>query len=66
MRAFTRMREFVLSHKELSAKLEMLERRYDAQFKVVFNSIRQLINAKPKDVIEVRSKKRLLGFRREE
>src|SRR5512135_3657893 len=33
MRAFTRMREFVLSHKELSAKLETLERRYDAQFK---------------------------------
>lgn len=66
MRAFTRMREFVLSHKELSAKLETLERRYDAQFKVVFNSIRQLINAKPKDVIEVRSKKRPLGFRREE
>ena len=66
MRAFNRMREFMLSHEELSAKLQALERRYDAQFKVVFNSIRELINAKPKDVIEVPSRKRPLGFRKRE
>ena len=64
MRAFNRMREFVLSHKELAAKLESLERRYDAQFKVVFNSIRELINAKPK-TIEIPRKKKLIGFGRE-
>lgn len=64
MRAFNRLRQFMLSHKELAAKLESLERRYDAQFKVVFNSIRELINAKPK-TIEVPRKKKLIGFGRE-
>src|SRR5512147_3350783 len=58
VRAFVRMRELMNSHRELAQKIATLERRYDAQFKVVFNSIRELINAKPKDVIEVPSKKR--------
>jgi hypothetical protein len=43
MRAFVKLREYMLSHEELSKKIEGLERRYDAQFKVVFNSIRELI-----------------------
>jgi hypothetical protein len=66
MRTFVKLRELMNSHRELGQKIAALERRYDAQFKVVFNSIRQLIDAKPKDVIEVRSKKRPLGFRRGE
>ena len=65
MRAFNRLREFMLSHKELSAKLESLERRYDAEFKVVFNSIRELIRAKPKDLPSAPSKKKLIGFGRD-
>jgi len=65
MRAFVQMREFVLSHSEIAKKLGSLERRYDAQFKVVFNSIRELINAKPKDVVEVRPPKRQIGFGRD-
>ena len=43
MRAFVKLREFALTHKELSRKLNDLERKYDSQFKVVFDAIRQLM-----------------------
>jgi hypothetical protein len=43
MRAFVRLREILASHKDLANKLETLERKYDAQFKVVFDAIRQLM-----------------------
>ena len=43
MRAFIRLRELVSSHEELARKLAELEKRYDAQFRVVFASIRELI-----------------------
>ena len=42
MRTFTKIREFVLSHKNLQRKIEELEKRYDAQFRVVFETIREL------------------------
>ncbi len=47
MRAFVRLRELLASHKELSRRLEELERRYDAQFKVVFDAIRALMQPTP-------------------
>ncbi len=43
MRAFARLREMLVAHKELGRKLEELEKRYDAQFKVVFDAIRELM-----------------------
>jgi len=43
MRAFVRLRRILASHKELARKLEELEKKYDAQFKVVFDAIRQLM-----------------------
>ena len=43
MRAFVRLREMLASHKELARKLAAMERKYDAQFKVVFDAIRQLV-----------------------
>lgn len=43
MRAFVRLRELLLSNTELARKLADLERKYDAQFKVVFEAIRQLM-----------------------
>jgi hypothetical protein len=43
MRTFVRLREMLSSHKDLSRKLEALERKYDAQFKVVFDAIRRLM-----------------------
>jgi hypothetical protein len=55
MRAFVRLRELVATHKDLARKLEALEKRYDAQFKVVFDAIRELM-APPTP------KKRKIGF----
>lgn len=66
IRAFIRMRQMFVGNKELERKLNELERRYDAQFKVVFNSIRQLINAAPKETTSSAPKKRNIGFGREE
>ena len=43
MRAFVRLREMMSTHKDLARKLEALEKKYDTQFKVVFDAIRQLM-----------------------
>jgi len=56
MRAFVRLRQLLASNTELARKLATLERKYDAQFKVVFDAIRELmIPPEPK-------KKRPIGF----
>ena len=41
MRAFTRLREILGTHEELRRKIEQMEKKYDTQFKVVFEAIRQ-------------------------
>ena len=43
MRTFVRLRRLLASHKDLARKLEELEKKYDGQFKVVFDAIRQLM-----------------------
>jgi hypothetical protein len=43
MRTFTKLRELLLTHKDLKHRLEDLEKKYDMQFKVVFDAIRQLM-----------------------
>jgi hypothetical protein len=43
MRAFVQLRAILSSHTELARKLEELEKKYDAQFRVVFDAIRQLM-----------------------
>ncbi|MCA1614317.1 MAG: ORF6N domain-containing protein [Acidobacteria bacterium] len=43
MRAFVRLREMLATHKDLARKLEEMEKKYDAQFKVVFQAIRQMM-----------------------
>ena len=43
MRAFVRLRQMLASHAELSHKLAALEKKYDKQFKVVFDAIRELM-----------------------
>lgn len=55
VRAFVKLREILATNKELARKLEELERKYDAQFKVVFDAIRQLM--KPPE-----PKRRPIGF----
>ncbi len=44
MRAFVRLRRMLASNEELARKLAALERKYDAQFKVVFDAIRKLMS----------------------
>lgn len=43
VRAFVRLRQMLASNAELARKFEELEKKYDAQFKVVFDAIRQLM-----------------------
>lgn len=43
MRTFGKLRELMLVHKDLRLKLEEMEKRYDQQFKLVFDAIRQLL-----------------------
>ena len=43
MRTFIRLRQILSSHKELAKRLDELEKKYDAQFKSVFDAIRQLM-----------------------
>ena len=47
MRAFVKLRELLNTHKELARKLEELEKKYDEQFKSVFDAIRLLMTPPP-------------------
>jgi len=58
MRTFTKIREMLATHKELKQKIEEMEKKYDYQFKIVFDTIKQLIEPPQK------SKKRI-GFLQE-
>ena len=56
MRAFVRLREMLASNEELARKLDALEKRYDGQFRVVFQAISKLMEP-------TRSRNRKIGFR---
>jgi hypothetical protein len=55
MRAFVRLRQMLTIHKDLERKLASLEKKYDKQFKVVFDVIKKLIDIEDKP-------KRKIGF----
>lgn len=52
MRAFVKLREMLASHRDLARRLDEMEKKYDVQFKVVFDAIRELMKppekARPK------------------
>lgn len=56
VRAFVRPRQILASHADLARKLEALEQKYDAQFKIVFDAIRELM-----EPVEPRTKGKI-GF----
>ena len=58
MRAFVKLRQFMSTHKDLARKINDMEKKYDHQFKIVFDAIKQLLAAPE-------PKKRRIGFRRE-
>ncbi|HUX16211.1 MAG TPA: ORF6N domain-containing protein [Phycisphaerae bacterium] len=43
MRAFVRLRQMLASHADLARRLDELEQKYDAQFRIVFDAIRELM-----------------------
>jgi hypothetical protein len=45
MRAFVRLRHMPIGHAELAKKVDELEQRYDGQFQVVFDALRELMIA---------------------
>ena len=55
MRTFVKLRQMLATHKDLAQRLDQLEQKYDSQFRVVFEAIRQLM--KPPD-----QPKRRIGF----
>ncbi len=56
MRTFVRLRRILASHADLAERLEELEQKYDAQFRAVFDAIRQLMQAEGKE-------RKAVGFR---
>lgn len=55
MRAFMQLRQMISSHKDLLRKVEEMEKKYDEQFQVVFEAIKQLMAPPEKP-------KRKIGF----
>ena len=60
MRTFVKLRELLMTHKDLARKLEAMEKKYDSQFKIVFDAIKQLMQPP-----EVPVKKGRIGFMRD-
>tara|TARA_B100002003_G_C13675809_1_gene341842 strand:- start:136 stop:357 length:222 start_codon:yes stop_codon:yes gene_type:complete len=55
MRTFTKLRETLSSYKDINRKIENMERKYDSQFKMVFEAIKQLLQP-------VKKSKKKIGF----
>ncbi len=56
MRAFTQLRRMLFTNAGLRRKIEEMERKYDKQFVVVFQAIKQLLESPPV------KEKRIIGF----
>ena len=59
MRAFVHFRAILLTNSQLSHRLDQLEQKYDSQFKLVFDAIRQLMLPPPSTI------RRQIGFRQD-
>jgi len=65
VRAFARLREIISAHKELAHRLDELEGKYDRQFKIVFDAIRELMSPleKPQKQIGFTARERRAKYR---
>lgn len=65
IQTFVQLRRMLIDHKELARRLDELEKKYDAQFKMVFDALRQLLAPpeKPKREIGFRVKKRRATYK---
>jgi len=57
MRAFVQLRRMLLTNRDLRRKIEEMERKYDRQFGIVFQAIKQLLELPPP------KEKKIIGFR---
>jgi hypothetical protein len=56
MRIFTKMRKMLSSNEELKGKIESIEKKYDKQFRIIFDAIKQLLTDEEKP-------KKRIGFK---
>ena len=67
IRAFTQLRKMLSTHEDLKRKIESMEKKYDEQFQIVFEAIKQLLSEedKPKKKIgyTVKEKQKAYGKR---
>ncbi len=59
MRTFSKLRQMLSAHEDIRKKIESMEKKYDSQFKIVFDAIRELIteDLKPERKIGFERKK---------
>lgn len=55
MRTFSKLRQMLSTHEDIKITIEYIEKKYDSQFKIVFDAIRELI-------IEELKPERKIGF----
>ena len=68
MRAFVKLKELLLTHKDLAIKIEALERKYDdhdVKIQAIFNAIRQLLEAPKPESPKTEVPKRKIGFHKD-
>ena len=66
MRAFTQLRKMLSTHEDLKKKIESMEEKYDKQFQIVFEAIKQLLSEedKPKKKIGFTVKEKQRAYRK--
>lgn len=60
IRTFVKLREMIISNKELRLKIEAMERKYDKRFRVIFDTLRSLLENNKEDTVD---KKEAIGFK---
>jgi hypothetical protein len=68
MRAFVKLKELLITHKDLAIKIEALERKYadhDVKIQAIFNAIKQLLKTPKPESQKPEEPKRRIGFHRD-
>ena len=53
MRAFVQMRELAVSNRAITRRLDELEKKYDSQFRIVFDAIREMMEPPTKKMKKI-------------
>jgi len=59
MRTFTKIREMIVNNEELKRKIEILEKKYDNEFNLVFDAIRKILDTQ----IDTKANNKKIGFK---